>query len=459
MKTIIEPFKIKSVEPLRFTSHKEREGILRKAGYNLFGIQAEDVLIDLLTDSGTTAMSARQWGGMIEGDEAYAGSRSFYLLEKKVKDLTGFRHIIPTHQGRAAEKILFNIMGGQGNIIPNNTHFDTTRANIELTGAEAVDLVPPEATIPALISDFKGNIDLEALKALLEKFGPDRIPLVMLTITNNSNAGQPVSMKNIRRTAGLARNFGIPFFLDACRFAENAYFIKLREPGYENKAVEQIARKMFSYADGCTMSGKKDGLVNMGGFLAVNDDELAQKARNILVVTEGFPTYGGLAGHDLQAFALGLDEVLAEDYLKYRIRSIAYLGEHLTELGVPIFQPPGGHAIYIDAAAFLPHIPANEFPGQALACELYLSGGIRSCEIGSVMFGRTDAVSGNFQPAKLEMVRLAIPRRVYTKSHIDYVIECVQEVFKTREKIKGMRIVYEPPVLRHFTAVFEPLDQ
>jgi len=459
MKTIIEPFKIKSVEPLRFTTRKERKAILNKAGYNLFGIRAEDVLIDLLTDSGTTAMSARQWAGMIEGDEAYAGSRSFYQLEKKVNDLTGFRHIIPTHQGRAAEKILFNIMGGEGRIIPNNTHFDTTRANIELTGAEAVDLVPPEAMIPALKGDFKGNMDLEALEALLEKSDLERIPLIMLTVTNNSNAGQPVSMENIRQTAALASNYGIPFFLDACRFAENAYFIKLREPGYENKSVEQIAREMFSYADGCTMSGKKDGLVNMGGFLAVNNDELAQKARNILVVTEGFPTYGGLAGHDLQAFALGLDEVLEEDYLKYRIRSIAYLGEHLTELGVPIFQPPGGHAIYIDAAAFLPHIPSHEYPGQALACALYLGGGIRSCEIGSVMFGRTDADSGNFEPAKLEMVRLAIPRRVYTKSHIDYVIECVEGVFKTREKIKGMRITYEPPVLRHFTAVFEPLDQ
>jgi len=457
MKTIIEPFKIKSVEPLRFISRKEREVILKKAGYNLFGIRAEDVLIDLLTDSGTTAMSARQWGGMIEGDEAYAGSRSFYQLEKKVNDLTGFRHIIPTHQGRAAEKILFNILGGEGKIIPNNTHFDTTRANIELTGAEAVDLILPEAMVPSLKANFKGNMDLEALEALLEKFGPKRIPLVMLTVTNNSNAGQPVSMENIRQTAELAKSYAIPFFLDACRFAENAYFIKLREPGYENKAVEQIAREMFSYADGCTMSGKKDGLVNMGGFLAVNDGELAQKAHSILVVTEGFPTYGGMAGHDLQAFAIGLDEVLEEDYLKYRIRSIAYLGEHLTELGVPIFQPPGGHAIYIDAASFLPHIPAHEYPGQALACELYLGGGIRSCEIGSVMFGKSDPQSGIFEPATLEMVRLAIPRRVYTKSHIDYVIECVEGVFKTREKIRGMRIAYEPPVLRHFTATFESL--
>jgi len=457
VKTIIEPFKIKSVEPLRFTSRPEREKILKAAGYNLFNIHADDVLIDLLTDSGTSAMSAKQWGGMIEGDESYAGSRSFYQLEQIVKNLTGFRHFIPTHQGRAAEKILFSIMGGQGKIIPNNTHFDTTRANIEVSGAEAIDLLPLEATDPQIRADFKGNMDLKGLEDLIHQNGPERIPLTMLTVTNNSNAGQPVSMENIRKTAELSHRYGIPFFLDACRFAENAYFIKMREPGYEKTSVREIAREMFSYADGCTMSGKKDGLVNMGGFLALNDDDLAQQARNILVVTEGFPTYGGLAGHDLQAFAIGLDEVLEEDYLKYRIRSVTYLGEHLTELDVPIFQPPGGHAIYLDAAAFLSHIPVHEFPGQALACELYLSGGIRSCEIGSVMFGKTDSATGKFLPATLEMVRLAIPRRVYTKSHIDYVIECVGNVFSQRDKLKGMRIVYEPPVLRHFTAIFEPL--
>ncbi|MGB9443339.1 MAG: tryptophanase [Desulfobacterales bacterium] len=457
MKTIIEPFRIKSVEPLRFTTRPQREEILKAAGYNLFNIHADDVLIDLLTDSGTSAMSARQWGGMIEGDESYAGSRSFYQLEQVVKDLTGFRHFIPTHQGRAAEKILFSIMGGQGKIIPNNTHFDTTRANIEVSGAEAIDLLPPEGTDPQKRADFKGNMDLNGLEDLIHQNGPERIPLVMLTVTNNSNAGQPVSMENIRKTAELSHHYDIPFFLDACRFAENAYFIKMRESGYEKTSVRDIAREMFSYADGCTMSGKKDGLVNMGGFLALNDDNLAQQARNILVVTEGFPTYGGLAGHDLQAFAIGLDEVLEEDYLKYRIRSVTYLGEHLTELNIPIFQPPGGHAIYLDAGAFLPHIPAHEFPGQALACELYLSAGIRSCEIGSVMFGKTDSASGKFVPATLEMVRLAIPRRVYTKSHIDYVIECVGNVFSQRNKLKGMRIVYEPPVLRHFTAVFEPL--
>ncbi len=457
MKTIIEPFRIKSVEPLRFTSRSERTQILQAAGYNLFNIHADDVLIDLLTDSGTSAMSARQWGGMIEGDESYAGSRSYHQLEEKVTELTGFRHLIPTHQGRAAEKILFNIVGGEGKIIPNNTHFDTTRANIEVSGAEAVDLLPPAGFDPVAVDAFKGNMDLEALEALLGKHGPQRIPITMLTVTNNSNAGQPVSMENIRRAAKISHRHSIPFFLDACRFAENAYFIKLREPGYQKITVREIAAEMFSYADGCTMSGKKDGLVNMGGFLALNDEELARQARNILVVTEGFPTYGGLAGHDLQAFAIGLDEVLEEDYLKYRIRSVTYLGEHLTELGVPIFQPPGGHAIYIDAGAFLPHIPAHQFPGQSLACELYLCGGIRSCEIGSVMFGKTDPTTGDFAPARLEMVRLAIPRRVYTKSHIDYVIECIGDVYRRRNEISGIRIVQEPPILRHFTARFSPL--
>lgn len=457
MKIIIEPFKIKSVEPLRFTNREQREIILKKAGHNLFNIQAEDVLIDLLTDSGTAAMSAHQWGGMIEGDEAYAGSKSFSRLEQTVKDLTSFRHIIPTHQGRAAEKILFDLVGGEDKIVPNNTHFDTTRANVEMSGAEALDLPIPDGLDPTLINDFKGNMDLNALETLLRKEPPERIPLVMLTVTNNANAGQPVSMANIRQTAEICRAHDIPFFLDACRFAENAYFIKLREPGYENKTAREIAREMFSYADGCTMSGKKDGLVNMGGFLAVNDDQLAGRARNILIVTEGFPTYGGLAGHDLEAFARGLDEVLEEDYLKYRIRSVAYLGEHISAIGAPIFQPPGGHAIYIDAKAFLPHIPQHQYPGQALACELYLCGGIRSCEIGSVMFGRTNPQSGEFEPAKLEMVRLAIPRRVYTKSHIDYVIECIETVFQKRDHIRGMRITYEPPVLRHFTVQFEPL--
>ena len=457
MKTIIEPFKIKMVEPIRFTSRKDRERILAEAGYNLFNLHSEDVLIDLLTDSGTAAMSARQWAGIIDGDEAYAGSKSFYRFEKVVKEITGFKHIIPTHQGRAAEKILFSIMGREGKIIPNNTHFDTTRANIENSGAAALDLPVPEGSEPAVEADFKGNMDLAGLKDIIQKEGTQNIPLCMLTVTNNSAGGQPVSMENIRKTADICRQNGIPFFLDACRFAENAYFIKLREKGYRDKSIREIVQEMFSWADGCTMSGKKDALVNIGGFLAVNDDALAQQARNILVVTEGFPTYGGLAGHDLEALAQGLEEVLEEDYLKYRIRSVTYVGEKLTRIGVPIFQPPGGHAIYLDAKAFLPHIPPHEFPGQALACELYLVGGIRSCEIGSIMFGSTDPDSGAFIPAKMELVRLAIPRRVYTKSHMDYVVECVEAVLQQREKIKGVRIIYEPSVLRHFTARFEPV--
>ncbi len=457
MKTIIEPFKIKTVEPIRFTSRKERKKVLAKAGYNLFNVHADDVLIDLLTDSGTAAMSARQWAGVMEGDESYAGSRSFYRFERAVRAITGFRHIIPTHQGRAAEKILFSIMGGAGKVVPNNTHFDTTRANVEMSGAEAVDLPVAEGTVPSLKADFKGNIDLDALEALFRQKDRPQIPLCMVTVTNNSNGGQPVSMENIRRASELCHAHGIPFFLDACRFAENAYFIKLREPGLGNTPVREIAHKMFSYADGCTMSAKKDGLVNIGGFLAINDDDLAQKARNILVVTEGFPTYGGLAGHDLEAIAQGLEEVLDEHYLKYRIRSVAYVGEQLSRQGVPIFQPPGGHAIYLDAKMFLPQIPPHEYPGQALACELYLQGGIRSVEIGSVMFGKTDPTSGTFHPAGLELVRLAMPRRVYTQSHMDYVVECVAAVFQNRHTLKGMRIVFEPPVLRHFTARFGPL--
>ncbi len=457
MKTIIEPFKIKSVEPIRFTTREERERVLGRAGYNLFNVHSDDVLIDLLTDSGTAAMSAKQWAGVMEGDEAYAGSKSFYRFEGVVRKITGFRHIIPTHQGRAAEGILFRIVGGKGKVIPNNTHFDTTRANVETSGAEAVDVPVPEGSMPALDAPFKGNMDLQALEGLIREAGPEHIPLCMLTVTNNSNGGQPVSMENIRKTSELCHSYGIPLFLDACRFAENAYLIKLREPDYCDKPVSEIAREMFSYADGCTMSAKKDGLVNIGGFLAMNDDDLAQQARNILVVTEGFPTYGGLAGHDLEAIAQGLEEVLDEHYLKYRIRSVAYVGQHLDRLGIPIVQPPGGHAIYIDAKAFLPQIPPDQYPGHALACELYLEGGIRSCEIGSVMFGKMDPVTGKFHPAKLELVRLAIPRRVYTQSHMDYVVECTGEVFQRREKLKGMRIVWEPPILRHFTARFEPL--
>jgi tryptophanase len=454
MKTIIEPFKIKSVEPIKFTTREQRETILRDAGYNPFMIRAEDVLIDLLTDSGTSAMSAKQWAGMMEGDESYAGARSFFRFEAVIKALTGFSCIIPTHQGRAAEKILFTIVGGKGKYIPNNTHFDTTRANVEFSGAVAVDLLTPIGKDPAKIADFKGNMDLEALDAFIREKGRENIPLIMLTVTNNAGGGQPVSMDNIRRTKAVAAKYGIPLYLDACRFAENAFFIKLREPGYADVAVRDIVKEMFSYADGCTMSAKKDALVNMGGFLALNDEDLATKARNILVVTEGFPTYGGLAGRDLEAIAQGLDEILDEHYLTYRLRSVAYLGEKLVAAGVPILEPPGGHAIYLDAKRFAPQIPAHQYPGQAIVCALYLAGGIRSVEIGSVMFGKTDAATGQFVPAAMELVRLAIPRRVYTQSHIDYVIECVIEVFQSRERMKGLKIVWEAPMLRHFTARF-----
>jgi tryptophanase len=457
MKTIIEPFKIKTVEPLRMTTHGQRADLLKKAGYNLFNLRAEDVLIDLLTDSGTSAMSAKQWAGLIDGDESYAGARSFYRFENRVKELTGFKHIIPTHQGRAAEKILFAILGGAGKVIPNNSHFDTTRANIEISGALAVDLPVKEALVPSLVKDFKGNMDITALERLLKQNGREHIPLVMMTVTNNSCAGQPVSMGCIRRVSELCRSYKIPFFIDACRFAENSWFIKMREPGCKGRSVEQLAQEMFSYADGCTMSGKKDGLVNIGGFLAMNDDELARQARSILIVTEGFPTYGGLAGRDLEAFAQGLEEVVDGDYLRYRIRSIEYVVEKLDRMGVPVFKPAGGHAVYLDAKAFLPHVPPQQYPGQALACALYLEGGIRACEIGSVMFGRPDPKTGEFQPAMLELVRLAIPRRVYTQSHMDYVVECTGEVFAKRDAIRGVRIVQEPLLLRHFTATFEPL--
>jgi tyrosine phenol-lyase len=453
MKTIIEPFKIKSVEPIRFTTESERRKILREAGYNPFFIKAEDVLIDLLTDSGTSAMSADQWAGIMQGDESYAGARSFYRFEKVVKSITGFKHVIPTHQGRAAEKILFSIVGGPGKYIPNNTHFDTTRANIEYSGAVAIDVPIPEGRNPETVMDFKGNMDLVSLEKVIREVGADNVPVVMTTVTNNSNGGQPVSMENIKRTKEIAARYGIPFFIDACRFAENAFFIKKREKGYTNKTVREIAQEMFSYADGCTMSAKKDALVNMGGFIGMNDDELAMQARNILVVTEGFPTYGGLAGRDLEAIAQGLEEVLDEHYLTYRIRSTEYLGEKLSQYGVPILQPPGGHAIYIDARRFVPHIPPHEFPGQAIVCALYEKGGVRSVEIGSVMFGKRE--NNKFIPAAMELVRLAIPRRVYTQSHIDYVIECVLEVYRERNSLTGYEIVYEAPMLRHFTARFE----
>jgi tyrosine phenol-lyase len=447
MKTVIEPFRIKMVEPIRMTSREEREKLLAAAGYNLFLVDAEDVIIDLLTDSGTAAMSDSQWAGIMRGDESYAGARSYYRFRDKVQEITGYRHVIPTHQGRAAERILFGLLAGSGRVIPSNTHFDTTRANIEVQGGEAVDCLVPEGRDPQTLRPFKGNIDLGQLERVIREAGAQNVPLCMLTVTNNSCGGQPVSMDNIRRTKKLLERFAIPLFLDACRFAENAFFIKKREPGYENKSCLQIARQMFSYADGCTMSAKKDALVNIGGFLAMNDDELAVQARNVLIVTEGFPTYGGLAGRDLEAIAQGLEEVLHEDYLTYRIRTAEYMGDKLDAAGVPFVKPPGGHAIYLDAGSFAPHIPAEQFPGQALACALYLEGGIRSCEIGSVMFGK-------HTPPPMELVRLAFPRRVYTQSHFDYVIEVILEVFKNKGKLRGMQLEYEAPTLRHFTARF-----
>ncbi len=454
MRTIIEPFRIKVVEPLRMTTREERRRLIREAHYNLFNLHADDVLIDLLTDSGTSAMSSAQWSAIMRGDESYAGSPSYYRFEAAVRALMPFRHIIPTHQGRAAEKILFSIVGGPGRIIPSNTHFDTTRANIEATGAEALDLVIPEGRDPESRHPFKGNIDLDRLEVLL-RTKRDRVPLVMLTITNNAGGGQPVSMENIRATHELCRKYGVPLFFDACRFAENAYFIKLREPGYAERSVRDIVREMFSYADGMTMSAKKDAFANIGGWLALNDDHWAQEARNLLILTEGFPTYGGLAGRDLEAIAVGLEEVIHEDYLQYRFASVQYLGRALERMDVPLMQPVGGHAVYVNAGKLLPHIPPLQYPGQALAVALYEIGGIRSCEIGSVMFGRRS--DGSEQPAPLELVRLAIPRRVYTQSHFDYVIECFELLLQEKDRLPGYRIVWEPPRLRHFTARFEPI--
>ena len=447
-KTIIEPFRIKSVEPIRWTTREQRERLLRAAHYNLFLLAADDVLIDLLTDSGTGAMSTHQWAGVMEGDESYAGSRSFVHFKRSIQDIFGYTYVIPTHQGRAAERILFNVMCKKGDVVPNNTHFDTTRANVEFVGAEAIDLQIPEARQPETQLPFKGNMDVEALEALIGRVGRERIPLVMLTVTNNSGGGQPVSMENARAVSALCHKHGIPLYFDACRFAENAYFIKLREPGYADKTPKEIAQEMFSLGDGCTMSAKKDGMANIGGFLCTNDEILARQEQNLLILTEGYPTYGGLAGRDLEAVAIGLQESLEEDYLRYRIASTAYLGSHISEQGVPIVQPPGGHAIYIDAKAFLPHVPVDQFPGVALATELYLEGGIRSVEIGSLMF---------VGAAQMELVRLAIPRRVYTQSHIDYVVEIVLRVWERRSRIKGMRLTYEAPFLRHFTAHLEPM--
>jgi len=451
MKTIIEPFRIKSVEPLTMTTQTQREQYLKQANYNLFALKSDHVLIDLLTDSGTCAMSSRQWAGIQLGDESYAGSPSFYRFEAAVKELAPFKHIIPTHQGRAAEKILFSIIGAKGKVIPNNTHFDTTRANIEATGCQALDLVKQAGLDPQLVQPFKGDIDLDRLRELLQTRSDD-IPLVMLTITNNSGGGQPVSMANIKAVKALCEQFDKPLFLDACRFAENAYFIKLREPGYADKTPKAIVQEIFSHCDGMTMSAKKDALVNMGGWLALNDDKLAEQARNVLILTEGFPTYGGLSGRDLEAMAIGLEEVVEEDYLNYRITSTAYLGNALDKLGIPIVKPVGGHAVYIDARAMLPHIPPSHYPGQALAIELYRLGGIRACEIGTVMFGLQP--DGSEQPAAMDLVRMAIPRRVYTQSHIDYCIECLSEVNANKALLTGVKIDWQPAALRHFTAHF-----
>jgi len=451
MKTIIEPFRIKVVEPIRMTTPEERERILREANFNLFSIRGEDVLIDLLTDSGTGAMSSLQWAGVMRGDESYAGAKSWFVFRDRMRSMTGMEHILPTHQGRASERILFELVGGAGKVVPNNNHFDTTRANIEHTGAKAVDLVIDEGRLPESKHPFKGNMDVAKLEKLTGEVGAEHIPLVMVTVTNNSGGGQPVSLENLRAVRAVCDKHKLPFFLDACRFAENAYFIKLREPGQQNRSVAEIVRETFDLADGATISAKKDGLVNIGGVLLLRDEALARRADELLILTEGFITYGGLAGRDLEAMAQGFEEIVEEDYLQYRLRSTAYLGEKLTEYGVRIVEPPGGHAIYIDAKHFCSHIPQHQFPGQALTCGLYRTGGIRGCEIGSVMFGQNGVA-----PA-MELVRLAIPRRVYTQSHIDYVIEAVAEVYEHRDKLRGMEIVEAPPALRHFTAKFREL--
>ena len=454
MKTIIEPHRVKMVEPIRLTDRAERERLIEAAHYNLFLLHADDVIIDLLTDSGTSAMSSEAWGAMMRGDESYAGARSWYRFRDTVKDIFGFEQVVPTHQGRAAERILFSVMVQPGSIVPNNTHFDTTRANIEFCGGKAIDLPCPEAADFQSDAPFKGNMDTAALERLVAEHGPEHIPLIMVTITNNSGGGQPVSMANIREISRIAREAGIPFYIDACRFAENAYFIKLREPGFEDTSVIEIAREMFACADGCTMSAKKDAFANIGGFLCTNDAELAQRERNILILTEGFPTYGGLAGRDLEAIAVGLREILDEHYLDYRLLSTRYVVNGLLDSGIPVVAPAGGHAVYLDARRFLPHIEPLHYPGQALAVELYIEAGIRGCEIGTVMFGM-DPHSGEERPARSDLVRLAIPRRVYTQSHMDYVLEAVQYVWDRRDAIRGMRIVEAPQFLRHFTAHFD----
>jgi tyrosine phenol-lyase len=455
VKTIIEPFRIKMVEPIKLMTHAQRDAILRAAHFNPFQVPAEDVLIDLLTDSGTSAMSSEQWAGMLRGDESYAGAKSWFRFEAVMREITGMPHVLPTHQGRASERILFELVGGPGKVVPNNNHFDTTRANVEHSGAAAVDLVIDEGGRPRSRHPFKGNLDPQKLLRLIADVGAENIPLCMVTVTNNSGGGQPVSLANLKEVRRICDRHHVPLFLDACRFAENAWFVKQREPGQRERPVREIVREMFSLADGATISAKKDGLVNIGGVLLMRDDVLAERANNLLILTEGFVTYGGLAGRDLEAMAQGFQEVLDEDYLQYRIRSVEYLGEALLRQGVPIVEPPGGHAVYIDAAGFCPHLPPAQFPGQALVCALYRHAGIRAVEIGSVMFGRTDPETGQPVHPPMELVRLAVPRRVYTQSHIDYVAEAVGEVFRDRDAIRGLRITEAPPVLRHFTAKFE----
>lgn len=458
MANIIEPFRIKVVEPIRMSSMEEREQALRDAGYNLFRVPASAIIIDLLTDSGTGAMSSEQWSAMMRGDESYAGGASFERFEAAVRDITGFEHVIPTHQGRAAERILATTLCRPGHVVPNNNHFDTTRANIEATGAVAVDLPCKEADDLSHAFPFKGNIDVEALETCLDE-NQGAVPFAMITLTNNGGGGQPASMENIADASSVCRKRGVPFYIDACRFAENSFFIQQRTPEYRDVRLIDIARKIFDCADGCTMSAKKDGMANIGGFLCTNEEALAGREKEILILTEGFPTYGGLAGRDLEAIAVGLYEALDQDYQTYRAASTRYLGEHIAAHGVPIVKPPGGHAIYIDAEAMLPHIPPHEFPGQALAIELYRAGGIRSVEVGSVMFGKRDPETGEERPAPHELVRLAIPRRVYTQSQIDYVVDTVLDIHRRREQLAGVHIIEQPAVLRHFSAVFRPRSQ
>jgi tryptophanase len=451
-----EPFRIKVVEPLRRSTRAEREAALKRAGYNVFGIPAEKIAIDLLTDSGTSAMSDAQWAGIMMGDESYAGARSFFRFEKAVKNLFGFAHVIPTHQGRAAERILFETILKKGDAVPNNIHFDTTRANVEVRGGVAVDLVKVEAYDPDIDLPFKGDMDTAKLDAYLAK-NKGRVPIVMLTVTNNSGGGQPVSMANIKAVSAVCRRHKVPFFFDACRFAENAWFIKRREQGYARKSVASIAREMFSHADGATMSAKKDALVNIGGFIALNDDDLAARLKTTLIIGEGFPTYGGLAGRDLEAIAQGLAEVVEEDYLEYRTEHVAYLGKLLDQAGIPFFKPVGGHAVYLLADRFLPHIPRAEYPGWALTVALYREAGIRAVEIGGVMFGTTDPKTGREVYPELEMVRLAIPRRVYTASHLEAVADALIALYKKRDAVKGFKIVEQTLHLRHFTIRMEEL--